>query len=168
MRAIINPFVRRDAIGPTTHTVLIQDKDSETGEKGKWVFVVAPLILQIELHAEHVRDRYVELPPRMPCFYVDSIGHHRPWTPSHSADLLKRYLPGFPVGVHRRFSYNYLLDAGCPPESVRIWMGHSTRGDEFWARGSTCSFDRHRQILEPYLLGLTRLLGFTPVRSAMR
>lgn len=45
MRAINHPFVRWDAIDPTTHRVLVWDKDSDSGEKRKWVFLVPALVL---------------------------------------------------------------------------------------------------------------------------
>ncbi len=60
-----------------------------------------------------------------------------------------------------------LLDSGCPPEVVRIWMGHACAGEEWWSENATFSHQDYRNTLRLYLVPILKYLEFEPVGGAI-
>jgi hypothetical protein len=88
--------------------------------------------------------------------------------PKSMFQYVDQYFPGFPVDIHRRFMFNALLEAGCPPEVARVWMGHACAGEEWWADNATYSHSRHRDHLLAYLVPiLVKELTFELIRGAV-
>jgi hypothetical protein len=78
---------------------------------------------------------------------------------------LSTYLPGFPIDIHRRFMFNALLDFGCPPEVVRIWMVHATAGEEWWRDDATFSHQKYRGHLCEFLVPILDYLELKPIKG---
>jgi hypothetical protein len=163
VRAIRTPYVDVEEIS-RLGMVVIRDKDSDAGFKAKLLWIPPGLREQMDKYKEASSPKKLTYQPKqdLPCFFIGEDPEVRPGTQS---PRMGEYLPGFPVGVHRRFMFNALLDSGCPPEIVRIWMGHSSIGDEGWARHSTFSYARYREILGKHLLPILNELGFEPMKS---
>lgn len=164
IRAKNTPYAGLGMISPLNGCAPITDKGQM---KTKLVLILREHVLeQIEEYDRYIQRCHPDAATRFPCFFIrPADGSIAEVTPTLMADHLQEYLPDFPVAVHRRFSFNFLLDHGCSPESVRVWMGHARKGEEVWGPSSTFNPGRHRKNLQPYLLLLLRRLGFRLVRS---
>jgi hypothetical protein len=159
IRGIRDPLVLPEAISPLTHMALVRDKTSDSGDKAKYVYIPEPLKEQLRFFGKHLeRPDLIQYPGCTFYFYKEDGGFEEV-SPSTVAARMREFIP-FPAAVHRRVSFNELLEAGCPPEVVRVCMGHSTIGDEPWSGSSTFSYRRYRGILAPYIESLLAQLGF--------
>ncbi len=59
--------------------------------------------------------------------------------------------------------FNALLDFGCPPEVVRIWMGHAVAGEEWWRDDATFSHQDYRLHLRKYMVPILEYLELKPI-----
>jgi len=167
IRGIVDPLVLPDDISSLTHMALVRDKTSDSGDKAKYVFI--PLLLKdhLEYYSRHLRRPDLLKDSKRKLFFYKEEGGFDDVRPSTIAARLGKFL-SFPAAVHRRFSFNELIEAGCPPEVVRICMGHSTIGDEPWSASSTFSFSRYRRTLDNYITPLVESLGFIAVGRSPR
>lgn len=167
VRAITTPFISSEEISPLNSTALMRDKDSDAGFKAKLVWIPDSVRQQLENYEEHVSTDDFRLISQLPCFFFRDDGKHSPVKPSTLAPFIDDFLPGFQSAIHRRFMFNTLLEAGCPPEVVRVWMGHATTGDEPWSRNATFSYSHYRSALRTHLVPILAELGLTPERSLL-
>lgn len=163
IRGIRDPLVSPNAISSLTNMALIRDKTSDSGDKAKYVYIPERLATQLEYLAEHLQRMDMK-DLRRTFFFFKPGGGFEGVHPRTIEARLRDFLP-FPPAVHRRFSFNALIEYGCPPEVVRVCMGHSTIGDEPWSGLSSFSYARYRFILAPYLDRLLTTLGFIPISS---
>jgi hypothetical protein len=118
-------------------------------------------------HLAYIRSRFQIADGDLPCFFLSDEGRPKPARPGTMFPYLEKYLPGFPVDIHRRFIFNALLNSGCPPEVVRIWMGHACAGEEWWSDNATFSHHDYRGRLRQYLVPILNYLEFEPVGGAI-
>ncbi len=164
VRAIVTPYIDPYKISGLNGTALLRDKDSESGAKAKLVWIPPKVKAQMDLYSRYIGD----LPGAPcsrdePCYFLGEKGKHLQVRPASLGPEMAPYLPGFPPGIHRRFMFNALLDSGCPPETVRVWMGHAMTGDEPWSRHASFNYAKHRLELTRYLLPILIYLGFEPI-----
>lgn len=163
VRAIVTPYVHPYEVSKLNNTALLRDKDSDSGLKAKLIWIPPKVKEQMDLYARFIGDAPGRALTREPCYLLSDKGKHLLVRPATIAQHMTNYLPGFPSGIHRRFMFNALLDSGCPPETVRVWMGHATVGDEPWSRNGSFSYALHRRALSDYLQPILNYLGFEPV-----
>jgi hypothetical protein len=163
IRGIHDPLVLPSAISYLTRMALIRDKTSDSGDKAKYVYIPDRLATQLENLDEHLQRMDIRDPHRT-FFFFKRGGGFDPVQPRTMEARLRDFLP-FPPAVHRRFSFNALIEDGCPPEVVRVCMGHATIGDEPWSGLSSFSYAHYRSILAPHLERLLNTLGFVPISS---
>jgi hypothetical protein len=169
VRKMITPYLSPSAVSPLNHVALLRDKDGDSGLKAKLVWIPALVLKQMEnydAHLSYVRERFEIAEDNLPCFFLTGAGRVRPVRPSSLFPYVSKYLPGFPVEIHRRFIFNLLLDFGCPPEVTRLWMGHAVAGDEWWSEHATISHQQYRKELEKYLVPILEYLELNPIEGA--
>jgi len=167
VRAINTPYVKPFEVSELNKSALLRDKDSDSGQKAKLIWIPEEVKKQMVYYSLFIGDRPDRLSTHDPCYFIDKEKPKRlPVRPKSLEPYLAEYLPGFPVGIHRRFMFNALLDSGCPPENVRIWMGHATVGDEPWSAVGSFSYARHRGVLFEHLVGVLKYLGFEAIPGA--
>lgn len=159
IRGIRDPLVLAQAVSPLTHMALVRDKTSDSGDKAKYVCIPKSLRDHLVFFDKHLERPDLTKDPTRTFFFYKEGGGFEDVKPSTIAARLNKFIP-FPAAVHRRFSFNELIESGCPPEVVRVCMGHSTVGDEPWSRSSTFSFSRFQKVLSPYVQSLLTSLGF--------
>lgn len=162
-RAVIDPLIRVADISPYHALAFLLEKDTDSGTKGRFALIPRKLRRHLEFYEEHVSY----LPhPDVNCFFLDDKWRPVVVSPSSIESHFPDFFRGFPSGFYRRFTFNELLEAGCPPEIVRIMiMGHAVMGEEAWSRNSTFDYVHARKTLEPFLTSLLDDLGFEPLRS---
>jgi hypothetical protein len=165
IRGIRDPLVLPDAVSPLTHMALVRDKTSDCGDKAKYVYIPKSLRAHLNLYGKHLQRADLIKDPNRTFFFYKEGGGFEDVKPSTVAVRLRDFIP-FPAAVHRRFSFNELIEAGCPPEVARVCMGHSTIGDEPWSCSSTFSFSRYRKTLSPYIESLLDKLGFSVLNKS--
>ena len=164
VRAINTPYVKPFEVSELNGSALLRDKDSDSGQKAKLIWIPEELKKQMDHYSLFIGDRPDQISTHDPCYFIDEEKAKRlPVRPKSLEPYLAEYLPGFPVGIHRRFMFNALLDSGCPPETVRVWMGHATVGDEPWSAFGSFSYARHRDLLFEHLVGVLKYLGFEAI-----
>lgn len=164
VRAIITPYIDPFEVSGLNNTGLLRDKDSDSGAKAKLVWIPKTVKSQMDHYSRYIGDSPKSPCSRgEPCYFLNNVGKHLLVRPASLGPEMAKYLPGFPVGIHRRFMFNALLDSGCPPETVRVWMGHALTGDEPWSRHASFSYAKHRTELSRYLLPILEYLGFEPI-----
>lgn len=169
VRKVITPYLDPCVVSPINRVALLRDKDGDSGSKAKLIWVPNIVAKQMDLYAKHLNticNRFqIENPGLLPCFFLGDDGKVQPVRPRNLLPFVSKYLPGFPVDIHRRFIFNYLLETGCPPEVVRVWMGHAVAGEEWWAPDATFSHARYRLHLEKHLVPILEYLGLKPVEG---
>jgi hypothetical protein len=165
IRAVRDPLVRPSEVSPDTQLALISDKDTDSGTKGRLALIVPPLIKQLQNYADHIAGNN---PQRVHCYFLNDW-RREVGSPKTIAKHLPRWFRVFPTGFNRRFTFNELLEARCPPEIVRILvMGHAVLGDEAWSKNSTFSYASARLVLGDYLERLLSDLKFVPIESRLK
>jgi len=166
VRAIAEPYIDPYEISRLNSTGLLRDKDSDSGGKAKLVWIPPRVKEQMHHYSHYIGDSPDRHSSAEPIYFLDENGKHQVVRPKSLEPYMAQYLPGFPIGVHRRFMFNALIDSGCPPQAVRVWMGHALTGDEPWSRFASFSYAAHRLVLSKYLLPILAYLGFEPVSGA--
>lgn len=154
-RKLITPYIDIKTVSPLNGVAIYRDKDGDAGTKAKLIWLPELVREQMHHYAYHlayIRMRFGISDEELPCFFLDARGRRRLVRPKSMFQYVDEYLPGFAVDIHRRFMFNALLEAGCPPEVVRVWMGHACAGEEWWADNATYSHSRHRDYLLAYLV----------------
>jgi hypothetical protein len=169
VRKIVTPYLSRAEVSPLNHVARLRDKDSDSGLKAKLVWIPDPVLKQMEYYAAHqsyIRDRFAIAEDNLPCFFLSERGRTKLVRPASMFHYVHEYLPGFPVDIHRRFTFNQLLDFGCPPEVARIWMGHAVAGEEWWSEHATFVHEHYRTQLGKYLVPILNFLELRPIEGA--
>ncbi len=166
-RKIITPYVAFSEVSPLNHVAILRDKDNDAGSKAKLIWVPDTILDQMRFYSEHlkfIKERFTVKHQDEPCFFLkEETGRSILVRPKTFSGYMNDLLPGFPVDIHRRFMYNILLDYGCPPEFVRVWMGHACVGEEWWSEHATFSHQVYRHYVNEYLSPILTHLGFKPV-----
>ena len=168
VRKIITPYVDPRDVSTINGVALLRDKDSDSGAKAKLIWIPEVIMKQMEHYADHLkvmRDRFQIENVELPCFFLSDEIKVQLVRPKSMFPYVSRYLPGFPVDIHRRFIFNCLLDAGCPSEIVRVWMGHAVAGEEWWAPDATFSHAEYRSHLRRYLVPILEYLCLNPIKG---
>lgn len=168
VRKIKTPFLDVREISPINGVARLRDKDGDSGTKTKLVWIPKIIAKQMEHYANHletVRKRFGIADCGLPCFFLTGDRCIRLVRPKTLFPWVSEYLPGFPVDIHRRFMFNALLDFGCPPETVRIWMGHALTGEEWWRDDATFSHQDYRNQLRRYLVPILNYLELQPLKG---
>ena len=163
VRAVISPYLDPAEVSPLNSTAQVRDKDSDTGSKAKRIWVLPSLFRQMGNYAGYIRNTRLRFSTIPPCCFLNAEGKPVEVRPRTIVPIMAEYFPGFPIAIHRRYMYNELLDSGCPPEVVRVWMGHAVTGEEVWASSATLSPARYREILGSYLTPILDRIGFEPI-----
>jgi len=169
VRKIITPYVSPAEVSHLNHVARLRDKDSDSGLKAKLVWIPDQMLEQMEFYADHlsyIRERFAIANDSLPCFFLNEKGHAELVRPTSEFHYVNKYLPGFPVDIHRRFMFNQLLDSGCPAEIARIWMGHAVAGEEWWSEHATFAYGHYRIQLGKYLVPILKELGLKPIKGA--
>ncbi len=170
-RKLITPYIDIETVSPLNGVAVYRDTDGDAGTKAKLIWLPELVREQMQLYADHlsyIRMRFHISDEKLPCFFLDAKGRRRLVRPKSMFQYVDEYLPGFPIDIHRRFMFNALLEAGCPPEVARVWMGHACSGEEWWADNATYSHSRHRDHLLAYLVPiLVKELTFELIRGAV-
>jgi hypothetical protein len=170
-RKLITPYIDIETVSPLNGVAVYRDKDGDAGTKAKLIWLPKLVRKQMQHYADHldyIRMRFHIGDEELPCFFLDASGRPRLVRPKSMFQYVDQYFPGFPVDIHRRFMFNALLEAGCPPEVARVWMGHACAGEEWWADNATYSHSRHRDHLLAYLVPiLVKELTFELIRGAV-
>jgi hypothetical protein len=167
---LITPYVDIKTVSPLNGVALYRDKDGDAGTKRKLIWLPNLVRQQMQHYADHlayIRMRFHISDEELPCFFLDASGRPRLVRPKSMLQYVDEYLPGFAIDIHRRFMFNALLEAGCPPEVVRVWMGHACAGEEWWADNATYSHLRHRDYLLAYLVPILKKLKFELIKGAV-
>jgi hypothetical protein len=159
IRGICDPIVLPRSISLLNNMTLVRDKTSDSGDKAKYVYIPKSLRNHLEFFAKHLGSSFLIKDPNRELFFYKEGGGFEAVKPTTINAKLREFLP-FPPAVHRRFSFNELIEGGCDPEVVRICMGHSTIGDEPWSASSSFAFSRYRKILDSHIEPLLTKLGF--------
>jgi hypothetical protein len=167
VRKIIDPYVDIRDVSPINGVAKLRDKDGESGVKAKLIWLPDLVREQMQNYSDHlefVRKRFEIQQVDWPCFFLTKKGQAKRVRPGTQYKYVSEYLKGFPVDFHRRFMFNKLLDFGCPPEVVRVWMGHALVGEEWWADEATFSHHEYRRHLHEYLVPVLKYLELKPIR----
>ncbi len=165
-RKLITPYVDIKTVSPLNDVAIYRDKDGDGGKKAKLIWIPELVRIQMQHYADHlayVRMRFGIVGEGLPCFFLNAVGRPSLVRPKSMFGYISEYLPGFAVDIHRRFVFNALLQSGCPPEVVRVWMGHACAGEEWWADNATYSHLKHREYLRQYLVPIIKDLEFEPI-----
>jgi hypothetical protein len=168
IRKLITPYVDVHQVSPINGVVKLRDKDGDSGVKAKLGWIPDLVCEQMRHYADHlkaVRERFHIQGTDLPCFFLEDDRQIKLVRPKTMHPFVSTFLPGFPVDIHRRFMFNALLDAGCRPEVVRIWMGHAVVGEEWWRDDATFSHQDYRLHLVEFLVPVIEYLGFTPIKG---
>jgi hypothetical protein len=169
-RKRITPYIDVKTVSPLNGVAIYRDKDGDAGTKRKLIWVPDIVRAQMEHYATHlayIRMRFHISDEELPCFFLDDSGRPRLVRPKSMLRYVDEYLPGFAIDIHRRFIFNALLEAGCPPEVTRVWMGHACAGEEWWADNATYSYPKHIKYLVQYLVPiLDKELKFELIKGA--
>jgi hypothetical protein len=167
VRKIVTPYIDVSEVSPINHVARLRDKDGESGAKAKLVWIPDGVLQQMEFYRSHVTSVCMrfQLQTALPCFFLGKKAQIYKVRPKTLFPYVSRFLPGFPVDIHRRFIFNCLLDDGCPPEVVRIWMGHAIAGEEWWGEDATFSHRIYREHLSRHLIRILDSLQFKPMRG---
>jgi hypothetical protein len=170
VRKMVTPYIDVSEVSPLNGVARIRDKDGDAGTKAKLVWIPGMVVEQMKHFAAHrayIRSRFQIADGGLPCFFLSDQGRTKLARPATMFPYLEKYLPGFPVDIHRRFIFNALLNSGCPPEVGRIWMGHACAGEEWWSDNATFSHQDYRGKLRQYLVPILNYLAFEPVGGAV-
>ncbi|HUB00509.1 MAG TPA: hypothetical protein VMA34_19415 [Terracidiphilus sp.] len=168
IRKLKTPYLPVSEISPINGVAKLRDKDGDSGTKTKLVWIPEIIADQMQYYANHlecIRTRFGIRDEESPCFFLTDGGSTSPVRPKTLFPWVSQYLPGFPVDIHRRFIFNALLDFGCPPEIVRIWMGHAVTGEEWWRDDATFSHQNYRHQLRQYLVPILKYLELRPLKG---
>ena len=168
VRKIRTPFFPVSEISPINGVAKLRDKDGDSGIKTKLVWVPEVVAEQMRYYADHlkgIRERFGVADAGLPCFFLTERRRTCLVRPKTLFPWVSEYLPGYPVDIHRRFMFNALLEFGCPPEIVRIWMGHAVTGEEWWRDDATFSHQNYRQQLRQHLIPILEYLEIKPVKG---
>jgi hypothetical protein len=165
VRKMVTPYLDVREISPINGVARLRDKDGDSGTKAKLVWIPDLVLKQMQYYADHlefIRERFGIAADDLPCFFLSEERRIKLVRPKTQFPYVSTYLPGFPVDIHRRFMFNALLDSGCPPEVVRIWMGHAVAGEEWWRDDATFSHQEYRRHLGDFLVPILDYLGLKP------
>jgi hypothetical protein len=140
--------------------------DDKREEKARLVWIGEGLYKHMGLYDAFLKATGLCYADRHPCWFLAEDGKPLEVRPGTIEPILHSFLPGFPVNSNRRWMMNALWDSGCPPEIVRMWAGHATAGNAFWAAGATAPYGQMRAILHAHLKPIIKYLGFMPIPGA--
>ena len=168
VRKMVTPYLDVREVSPINGVAKLRDKDGDSGTKAKLVWIPDLVAKQMQYYADHlefIRERFGIAVDDVPCFFLSEERRLKLVRPKTIFPYVSTYLPGFPVDIHRRFMFNALLDSGCPPEVVRIWMGHAVVGEEWWRDDATFSHQEYRWHLGDFLVPILAYLGLKPIKG---
>jgi hypothetical protein len=168
VRKIVTPYLEMSEVSPINGMATLSDKDGDSGTKTKLVWIPDLVGKQMQHYADHlkfIRERFGIADVCLPCFFLSEKRCIKLVRPKTQFPYVSTYLPGFPVDIHRRFVFNALLDSGCPPEVVRIWMGHAVAGEEWWRDDATFSHQEYRRHLGDFLVPILDYLELKPIKG---
>jgi hypothetical protein len=168
VRKMVTPYLDVREVSPINGVAKLRDKDGDSGIKAKLVWIPDLVVKQMQHYADHLKfihERFGIAPVDLPCFFLSEEGRIKQVRPKTMFPYVSTYLPGFPIDIHRRFIFNALLDFGCPPEVVRIWMGHAIAGEEWWRDDATFSHQEYRRHLCEFLVPILDYLELKPVKG---
>jgi hypothetical protein len=168
VRKMVTPYLDVREVSPINGVAKLRDKDGDSGIKAKLVWIPDLVVKQMQHYADHlefIHERFGIAAVDLPCFFLSEEGRIKQVRPKTMGPYVSTYLPGFPIDIHRRFMFNALLDFGCPPEVVRIWMGHAIAGEEWWRDDATFSHQEYRQHLCEFLVPILDYLELKPVKG---
>jgi hypothetical protein len=159
-RPILDPFVPFDSICPIGKNGFLKDKAIE---KVRPIWESEGLYRHSEYYAEYLAGTNLRYCPEHACWLLTDEGAPLTVHPATLEPILYRFLPGFSSNVHRRWMMNALWDSGCPPEIVRAWAGHSTRGNALWSKDATANYGKIGRTLLQFISPILDFLGFEPI-----
>jgi hypothetical protein len=191
IRSIRTPYLSLDEVDQIEGFAFISDKDNAARNNTRQAWIPPFVISQMAAYADHLQALSSDNPyvidylgarkdsseqmhqPCEICFFLDPEGKPIEVRPKTISEHMKPYL-ALPPNVHRRFMRYALLSierppggAGCPPEVVMAWLGHSFQGEEQWGPYSTLGFDEYRTALEHFLLPILEDLGWKTLTSPL-
>jgi len=166
-RGIISPFIPSRKIILDLGVSTLADKDGDDEHKSRLIWLPNALIEQVQNYEAHCDTLFVtwqELKrdvreKECDCFFITPKGRCEIVSPKTIGKRLEKILP-LPANSNRKYMRMELLERGCSPETVDVFMGHWYYGEEPFGQFSTFSFAEYIGELKQYLVPILEDLGF--------
>ena len=165
-RAIRNPYLPAEKVGPRSGIVTFADKDDGSGHKARLGWI--PSNLYLYMKQEEAWFKRVKKTLRAtrtdgsPAFFVTSASRGKAVTPSLIEGISVEFFP-FPANTQRKVMRFLLSEKNVSSEMIEMYMGHWHDRREPWGRWSSFDVGEYLATLRDVIPEILKDLGFCPV-----
>jgi hypothetical protein len=170
---IISQWKHTDEVTP----VSLADKEGIFRDRARLVYPIGRLQSQLDHYLHHrrilvdsigIQNAVAKLEGDAALFFCLSPDKKPlPVTKSWIENQLEQMGLPLPGNFHRAFLRTELLEAGCPPQAIDAFMGHTSQGESPFDAFSTFDYAEYRKVLASHLEQILKRLGLVPIWSRL-